>query len=392
MKINSIKNLKNLSGKTVLLRVDYNVPLEGKKIKDDFRIKASFDTINYLQEKGAKIILVSHLGRVKGEIDLNNSLKPVALYLKENLNSNLKFISEYDPKKAKKETDNLKTGEIAMIENVRFNKGELNDDKEFSKNLANLADIYVNDAFSVSHRKQASVSGVKQYLPSYAGFIIEKEVEALEKIIKPEKPLVAIMGGAKISTKAPLIFNLYDKADNILIGGALATIFFKTLGYEIGNSYCENDVANSILNKMKEEKYLKKIILPIDVVVQNQKGFVRQCVPENIKKDEAILDIGPETIGLFAKHIKKANTLIWNGPMGKFEEHSFRQGSLSVARSIASRAKGPSFGVLGGGETIEVIKMTKMSEYIDFISTAGGAMLAFLGGKELPGLNKIVSY
>ncbi|MDA3802435.1 MAG: phosphoglycerate kinase [Patescibacteria group bacterium] len=392
MKINSIKNLKNLAGKKVLLRVDYNVPLEGKKIKDDFRIKASYDTINYLQEKGAKIILVSHLGRAKGKVDSSNSLKPVFLYLKENLSSDLKFISEHDPKKAKKETDNLKEGEIAMIENVRFNKGELTDDKKFSKELANLAEIYVNDAFSVCHRKQASVSGVKEYLPSYAGFLIEKEVEALNKVVNPKKPLVAIMGGAKISTKAPLIFNLHDKADNILIGGALATVFFKTLGYEVGNSFCENEVDDSILEKMKNKKYLKKIILPIDVVVQNKKGIVRQCVPESVKKNESILDIGPETIGLFAKHIKEANTLIWNGPMGKFEEHSFRQGSLSIARSIASRAKGPSFGVLGGGETIEVIKMTKMSEYIDFISTAGGAMLSFLGGKELPGLNKIVSY
>lgn len=392
MNIKSIKEIKDLKNKKVLLRVDYNVPVENKKIKDDFRIKSSYESINYLLEKGAKVIIFSHLGRAKGKVDKENSLKPIALYLKNNFNKNLIFIPEHEPNKIKKELDELDNFNLFLLENVRFNQGELDDDKEFSKKLASIADIYVNDAFSVCHRSQASVSTIKNYLPSYAGFLVEKEVEALDKIINPDKPLIAIMGGAKISTKAPLIFNLYKKADNILIGGALANVFFKSQGLEIGKSYCENEVDKSIIKKMQEKKYLNKIILPIDVVVRNSKGVKRNCSPSEVKKNEEILDIGSETISLFSKHIKKANTLIWNGPMGKFEEHAFLQGSLSVARSIASHAKGPSFGVVGGGESIEVLAMTKMSEYVDFISTAGGAMLSYLSGEEMPGLDKIIKY
>ncbi len=390
MNIKSIRQIKDLKNKKVLLRVDYNVPVEKGKIKDDFRIKSSYETIDYLLEKGAKVILFSHLGRAKGKVDKENSLKPIALYLKNNYNKNLIFVSEHEPEKIKEELKELDNFNLFLLENVRFNQGELDDDNKFSKSLASIADIYVNDAFSVSHRSQASVSSIKDYLPSYAGFLVEKEVLALDKIINPDKPLVAVMGGAKISTKAPLIFNLYKKADNILIGGALANVYFKSQGLEIGKSYCENKVDKSIIKKMQEKKYLDKIILPIDVIARNSKGLVRQCLPSEIKKNEEILDIGPETIALFSKHIKKANTLIWNGPMGKFEEHAFRQGSLSVARSIASHAKGPSFGVIGGGETIEVLTLTKMTEYIDFISTAGGAMLSYLSGEEMPGLDKIV--
>lgn len=390
MEINSIKNIKDLKGKKVLLRVDYNVPLEEGKIKNDFRIKASYKTIDYLLKNKAKIILISHLGKAKSSVDLAYSLKPVANYLKENYLKNIKFLSEYEPNKVKADVESLKEGEILMLENLRFNKGEIENDAMFSKNLSSLADVYVNEAFSVCHRDQASVSGVKKYLPSYAGFLLQKEIEALNKVLNPDKPLVVVMGGAKVSTKAPLIFNLNKKADKILIGGALANVFFKSQGLEIGNSFCEDEIDKKILKKMTDKKLLNKIILPIDVVVQNKKGFVRQCLPGKVKKDEAILDIGTETISLFAKQIKLANTLVWNGPMGKFEDRSFRQGSLSVARLIASRSKGPSFGLVGGGETIEVLNMTKMLDYVDYISTAGGAMLSFLSGEKLPGLDKIV--
>jgi 3-phosphoglycerate kinase len=390
MIINSLSKVKSLAGKRVLLRVDFNVPLQEGKIKDDYRIVAGLETIKFLLAKKARVIIISHLGEAKGKIDPVFSLRPVAQRLRSLLAVAVKFLSNSDPITALSAVKKMANGDIIFLENLRFNPGEISNDSRFAKSLAELGDIYVNDAFSVCHRDQASVSAVKKYLPSYAGLLLEKEVLALNKILQPHKPLVVIMGGAKIATKAPLIFKLYSQAAQILIGGALATTFFKFLGLEVGKSYCDEKLEPQLKKLFKDKKYLNKIILPPDVVVKSTSGRIRVTAPADVKKNESILDIGPKTIGIFAAYIKKAATLVWNGPMGKFEEKPFQQGSLSLARLVATRSGGPAYGLVGGGETIEVLKLTKMEEYIDFISTAGGAMLSYLGGAKMPGLSKII--
>lgn len=391
MKIATLKKFKTLKNKKIFLRVDFNVSLEAGKIKDDYRLVAGLDTINFLLSKGARLIIATHLGEPKGRTELAYSLKPVANRLKSLLKKPVKFLPETLGPKVTKAVANLKDGEIIMLENLRFNPGELINDSKFAKELASLADIYVNDAFSVCHREQASVSAIKKYLPAYAGLLLEKEITALNKILKPTKPLVVVMGGAKISTKAPLISKLYNSASQILLGGALANNFFKFQKLEIGKSLFDTDSLIYVNKFFKGKKISSKIILPVDLVVKTRKGsaLVRQL--KDVKKDESIFDIGPKTISLYARYIKDAQTLVWNGPMGKFEEASFRQGTLSIARLIASRAGGHAYGLVGGGETVSALKLTKMMEYVDWVSTAGGAMLTYLGGAKMPGLSKIVT-
>lgn len=388
--INSIKKLKQINGKKVLLRLDLNVQVKDGKILDDYRLESAKETIEFLLNKKAKIIIISHLGKADGKFDEKYSLKPVAARLKLLLKKPLKFSFEYEPLKALAEVSKLKDGEILMLENLRFNPGELKNEAHFAKDLASLADLYINDAFSVSHRSQASVGMIKKYLPSYAGLLMEKELEALAKILKPKKPFIAIMGGAKISTKAPLIEKFLVKADKILIGGALATTFIKNMGFEVGKSLYDKDSSKIIKKLFKIKGAAEKISLPLDLVVLTKTGKAKVVRPDEVKKSESILDIGPETISIFAEHIKKASTLVWNGPMGKFENQHFKQGSLSLARLVAARSKGKAYGLVGGGETVAVLKMTKMEEYVDFVSTAGGAMLSYLGGEKMPGLKKIV--
>jgi len=393
MKIATLKKIKNLSGQKVFLRVDFNVAMVDGKIKEDFKIKAELETINYLLEKKAKLIVATHLGEPKGKPELGLSVKPIALRLKSLLKQPVKFLPETIGPKVAKAIAALAPGEIIMLENLRFNAGELSNDNKFAKELAALADIYVNDAFAVCHRDQASVSAIKKYLPSYAGFLLEKELIALNKIIQPKKPLVVIMGGAKVSqyAKGPIISKLYPKANQILLGGALANNFFKFQKKEIGKSLFDDESLVYVKKFFKGKKLAPKIILPIDVIVKTKRGSAVLRKTNEIKKDEAIFDIGPETISLYARYIKKAQTIVWNGPLGKFEETSFKHGTLSIARLIASRSSGKAYGLVGGGETIEALKLTKMEEYIDWVSTAGGAMLTYLGGGKMPGLSKIVS-
>ena len=391
MKIATLKKIKNIKNKIVFLRVDFNVAIEKGKIKEDYRIVAGLETINFLLERGARLIVATHLGDPKGKPEVEFSVKPVALRLKALLKKPVKFIPEVVGSKVDKAISELKSGSVIMLENLRFNPGELTNDKKFAKELANLADIYVNDAFSVCHREQASVAAIKEYLPSYAGLLLEKEVMALNKVMKPTKPLVVIMGGSKISTKAPLISKLYGAANQILLGGALVNNFFKYQKLEIGKSLFDADSSSSVKKFYQGKKLAAKIILPIDVVVKTKNSTPAVRLPEEVKKGESILDIGPKTISLYADYIKSAHTLIWNGPMGKFEEASYRQGTLSIARLVASRASGKAYGVVGGGETVEALELTKMTEYVDWVSTAGGAMLTYLGGGKMPGLSKIVS-
>ncbi len=389
MKINSLGKIKAISGKTVFLRVDFNVPIKGGKIKDDHRIKAGLETINYLNKRGARLVIASHLGEPKG-IDPSLSLKPVAARLKSLLKKPVKFLPEAIGLKTEEVIEAMADGDIVLLENLRFNDGEYQNDRKFAKALASAVDIYINDAFAVSHREQASVAAIKKYLPAYAGLLVEKEVIALNKVLKPNKPLVVIMGGAKIKTKAPLISKLYSPASHILVGGALANNFFKYQGLEIGKSASDTDCDQYIKKFFKRRKLSAKIILPTDVVVRTRDGRAKLKLPTAVKKSDTILDIGPATILAFSAYIKKAHTLVWNGPLGMFEEAAYKHGTLGVAYTMASIASGPAYGVVGGGETVQALSKTKMEDYVDWVSTAGGAMLTYLGGGRMPGLKKIV--
>lgn len=389
MKIRTIKQIRKISGQTVLLRVDFNVPIKSGRILEDYKISAGLETIDFLSSHGARVIIISHLGEPKGKIVPELSLKPVARRLQNLWRHPVKFSSAFSGPGLERIVKKMKDGEVLFLENLRFNAGELSNDKKFAAALAALADIYVNDAFAVSHRAQASVAALKDYLPAYAGLLLAKEIMAAEKIMKPKKPLVVIMGGAKISTKAPLIKKLYPRASQILLGGALANNFFKFQKKEIGRSLYDADSLVYLKSFFKSRKLASKIILPLDVVVKNKRGaFLRN--PSQVKKDEMIFDIGPATIAAYATYIKKAATLVWNGPLGKFEEDSFKYGTLSVARLVASRAGGPAYGLVGGGETIAALNQTKMADYVDWVSTAGGALLTYLGGLPLPGLKGLV--
>ncbi|MEI6835523.1 MAG: phosphoglycerate kinase [Candidatus Falkowbacteria bacterium] len=386
MTLNSIKKIKGLKNKKVLVRVDFNVPLENGKIKDDYRIVSAVPTINYLTEAGAKVILMAHLGDPGAKVVPELSLKPVAKRLAQILKKPVHFVSETVGYRADEEVKKMLAGEILFLENLRFNDGELKDDFKFAKRLAGHADVYVNEAFSVCHRKQASVSAIRKILPTYYGLQLVSEVKNLDRVLKPVKPLIVIMGGAKISTKAPIISRMYDKADEILLGGGLANNFFKHQKLEIGKSLADSDSEVFIKPFFKGQKLAAKIILPIDVVVCGRNKLPKIKKLAEVLKTDSIFDIGPETIALFSNYIKTAQTIIWNGPLGKFEENSYKHGTLAIATSVAARSTGKAFGLVGGGETVEALKQTKMEAYVDFVSTAGGAMLAYLGGDKMPGL------
>lgn len=391
MKINSLKKVKQWKGKIVFLRLDFNVPISKGKVLDDYRLKAGLETVDFLREKGARIIIASHLGEPAGKPEKDYSLKPVAACFNKLSKEPAEFLADCIGSKIKETIIKMQDGEIVMLENLRFHQEEYDNDPHFAKQLAELADIYINDAFAVSHRDQASVSAIKKYLPSYAGLLLEKEVTALNRVLKPKKPLVVVMGGAKIHTKVPLMSKLYPLSSQILLGGAMANNFFKFQKLDIGQSLFDKDSETAVKKFFKRGKVAPKIILPIDVVVKDKNKEARVKDPSEVKKEESILDIGPKTISLYASYIKKAKTLVWNGPLGKFEEPSFKHGTMVVARLVAARSSGRAYGVVGGGETIEALKLTKMQEYVDWVSTAGGATLAYLGGVKMPGLTKIVT-
>lgn len=369
-----------------MVRVDFNVPIEKGKALDDYRIKSALPTINYLISAKAKIILIAHLGDAGAKIGPELSLKPVAKRLSQILKKPVHFVPETVGYKADEAVKKMLAGDIIFLENLRFNEGELKDDLKFARRLGAYADVYVNEAFSVCHRQQASVSAIKKVMPIYYGLQVVKEVSSLDQVLKPKKPLVIIIGGDKISTKAPIISRMYDSASQILIGGALANNFFKHQKLEIGKSLYDKDCEVYVKKFFKGKKIAAKIILPIDVVVyqKNKKPKIKNI--DEVLKSDSILDIGPETIALFSKYIKTAQTIVWNGPLGKFEEKSYKHGTLSIAIAVAARSTGKAFGLVGGGDTGEALKQTKMESYVDFVSTAGGAMLSYLGGSKMPGL------
>lgn len=392
MKIKSIKSLKNLAGKRVLLRSDFNVPIKDGEILEDYKIMHNLPTINHLLRLKCKIIIIAHLGNPKaGDFDEKYSLRPVAEYLDKKLKAKVKFVSDIPGFSAGTAVTEMKSKEILFLENVRFYEGEKKNSAEFAKKLASLADIYINDAFGVSHRADASVSAIKRYLPSYAGLLLENEVVHLEKIKKPKKPLVVIIGGAKLATKIPLIKEFQKTAHRILVGGALANNFFAAHNYTVGQSLVDNESIKFAKKLLKNQKN-NNIVLPIDVMVSNKKSFWDAHVANinQVGAKDYILDIGPKTVDFYKKYIYGAATVVWNGPMGMFEEKKFKHGTLSIARAISLAASKKVFCVAGGGETVEALKMTKTSSHINWVSTGGGAMLSYLAGDKMPGLKGII--
>jgi len=375
----------DVEGKKVIVRVDFNVPIKEGKIKDDTRITAALPTINYLLDHGASVILMSHLGRPKTKEDLQYSLKPVADHLATLVNAPVKFASDCRGEIAKEASANLKPGEVLVLENTRFYPEESKNDLEMSKDLASLADLYVNDAFGSAHRAHSSTAGIADYLPAAAGFLMEKEIKYLgNAIADPVRPFVAILGGAKISDKIGVIENLLKTADRILIGGGMANTFLKAQGYEMADSLVEAEVldtAKDLLSRADD-----KIILPIDMVLGNAfdaDAEMKTMALGDVPAGWRLLDIGPLTVQLFGDVILNAGTVVWNGPMGVFEFPRFAEGTFGVARAVANSQ---AVSIIGGGDSVSAINQSGLSDKITHISTGGGASLEMLEGLELPGL------
>ena len=382
----------DVNGKKVLVRCDFNVPLdENLNITDDTRITAALPTIKYLMENGAKVILCSHLGRPKGEVNEKYSLKPVSKRLSELLNTDVKFATDIVGDSAKSMVESLKNGEVGLLENVRFDPREEKNDEDLSKELARLCDgIYVNDAFGTAHRAHSSTEGVSHFVKeAVAGFLMQKEIEFLSGTLEnPKKPFVAILGGAKVSDKIGVIENLLEKVDKILIGGGMAFTFLKAQGFEIGKSICEDDKleeANNILKKAEEKNV--KIVLPKDVHIA--KEFSNESEDKivqitNIPADFEGMDIGLKTIETFIDELEGAKTILWNGPLGVCEFDKFRIGTEKIAEAISKNSMATS--VVGGGDSVAAIKKLGLEKNFSHISTGGGASLELLEGKALPGL------
>jgi len=378
----------NPESKKVLVRCDFNVPITDGRIDDDKRIAESLPTIKYLAGKGAKVILCSHLGRPKGEFNMKYSLKIVADKLSELLGKEVVMANDVIGEDAKSKAAALQDGNIMLLENVRFHGEEEKNDPEFSKSLASLAEIYVNDAFGTAHRAHSSTAGVSDYLPAVAGYLINKEISIMGgALATPKRPFVAILGGAKVSDKIGVITNLMDKVDALLIGGAMAYTFVKANGGHIGNSLCENDkldVAGEIVEKAKAKNI--RLLLPIDHAVAddfkndaNKKICFGACIPDGWQG----LDIGPETVNLFEGVIKNAGTVVWNGPMGVFEFENFAEGTKELAKAVAESG---AVSIIGGGDSAAAVEKLGYAGKVTHISTGGGAALEFLEGLELPGI------
>ena len=378
----------NVSGKKVLVRCDFNVPLKDGEITSDKRIVASLPTIKYLIDHNAKVILCSHLGRPKGEFKPEFSLAPVAKRLSELLGKEVKMAKDVVGESAQALAAELKDGDVMLLENVRFHAEETKNDPEFSKALASLADIYVNDAFGSAHRAHSSTTGVADYLPAVCGYLIQKEIEFMGGALEnPKRPLVAILGGAKVSDKIGVINNLLDKVDTLIVGGGMAYTFFVAKGYHVGTSLVEEDkveLAKDMMNKAAEKGV--KFLLPIDNVVG--KEFDADTEYQTINSDEFPegwmgLDIGPKTRALFADAVKGSGTVIWNGPMGVSEWDHFANGTIAVATAVAESG---AISIIGGGDSAAAVQKLGFADKMSHISTGGGASLEFLEGKELPGI------
>ena len=382
-----------LRGKKVLLRVDLNVPMKNGAITETSRIEKILPTIKLLIKKEAKIIILSHIGRPKGKEVNEMSLEPISKKLSQYLNKEVLFNKNKINENTISEINKISNGSIIMLENIRFNEGEETNNEEFSKKLSNLGDIYINDAFSCSHRAHASIEGIPKYLPSYFGLQITEEINALKRLTSEiKKPITLIIGGSKISTKIKIIKNLIKKFDNIIIVGGMANTVLKHTGSKVGKSICENDCGDLIKEILENSnKYNCKITCPVDVVVsKNLEGIGKNKDIKEIDDDEMILDIGPKTISSIKKIINDSNTVLWNGPAGYFENLNFQNGTKQILEIISQKTKNDKiFSVAGGGETVAAINKFKKLDSFTFVSTAGGAFLEHLEGKTLPGIKAL---
>lgn len=378
----------DVEGKKVLVRCDFNVPLQNGVITDDKRVRESLKTIKYLISHNAKVILMSHLGRPKGEFKPEFSLKPVRDLLAKLLNQDVKLAKDVIGEDAENLVKNINNSEVILLENVRFHKEEEKNEPEFAKKLASFGDVFVNDAFGTAHRAHASTAGIADYIPAVSGYLIKKEIEVIGGALEnPKRPFVAILGGAKVSDKIGVINNLIDKVDVLIVGGGMAYTFFKAQGYGVGQSICETDkldLAKQLLEKAKSKNI--KFLLPVDTIVsdefKNDSNFKVAKVgefPENYMG----MDIGPETVRLFSEAIKEAGTVIWNGPMGVFEFENFANGTCKIAEAVAASN---AISIIGGGDSAAAVEKLGFADKMTHISTGGGASLEFLEGRELPGI------
>jgi len=372
------------SGKTALVRVDFNVPMQDGRVADDTRIRAALPTLQFLREKGARVFLLSHLGRPDGIPSEKYSLKPVAARTAELLGAEVRFAADCVGAPAEDAVSALGPGDVVLLENVRFHAEEEANDSGFAGQLAGLADVFVNDAFGTAHRAHASTEGLAEYLPAVAGLLMEKEIVSLGSALEePAHPFVGVVGGAKVSSKLAVLENLIDRVDRLLIGGGMANTFLNAQGREVGKSLLEADLVETASDLLKRGG---KIVLPVDVVVTTDlKGSAvpRTSAIDDIHPDEMIVDIGPRTAELFSSEIGAAGTVLWNGPMGIFEDSRFAVGTLSVARAMAE-SKGTT--IVGGGESVQAVEQAGLADKLTHVSTGGGASLEFIEGKVLPGV------
>ena len=394
IQFNSLQQV-NLFHKNVLVRVDLNVPMVNKKITDDTRIKAILPTIKHLIKNQAKIILISHFGRPEGVFNNDMSLQPIANHLSELLDVKVNFALDCIGEVAKKAVDETVFGSVVVLENLRFYKQETKGDIDFAKKLANLADIYVNDTFSSSHRDHSSITKITKFLPSFAGFLLQYELENLNNLLqKPKQPMLAIVGGAKVSTKIDLLIALSKKAAAILVGGGMANTFLFALGHQVGKSLCEKDFTQTALNIIQEAKKNNcQIILPSDVVVAKEFKANISCQNidiTNISADDLILDIGSQTTQNIAKQLNLYKTVVWNGPVGVFELNPFHLGTTALALEVAKQTQENGLlSVAGGGDIVSALNSCGVAEKFTYISTAGGAFLEWLEGKDLLGISAL---
>ncbi len=386
--IRTIKEF-DIKNKRVLVRCDFNVPLnKNGEAQDDFRVKQTIPTIKYLIKNKAKIILMSHLGEPKGQVVENLRLAPVQKLLAEYLNIPIVRAADCIGKEVEKQTLELKGGEVLLLENLRFHRGDEINDPKFTKELAKLGEFFINDAFGACHRAHASIVGLPKYLPSAAGLLLEKEVKVLSRVLEnPWRPLVIIIGGVKFSSKIKLIKQFLEKADHLLIGGKIANVLLTVKGICVGLPWPEKEVVKEIENLNLTST---KFHLPVDALVSpNEEGktYIRESAPGKVRKDELLLDIGPETIKVFSEIIKNAKMIVWSGPLGLFENPLFEKGTREIAERITRNHK--AYKIIGGGDTIFAVSKFGLIERFDHISTGGGAMLNFLSGEELPGIKAL---